>query len=268
VILFYIFQILFFCFAYFLYSFHSCYFSRLLNFILGWYLNANHENLYLFPTHTNVQNAINKSEMENLYEKNMVKNKRGRKIYDKLMALAPLNRCPFCGIGQVTTLDHYLPKSKFPTFSVLPYNLVACCQDCNKGKLTSYATTKEKQTLHPYYDDFTNEQWLFAEVKQTFPVSVKFFVNPPTHWNSISKTRVETHFNEYGLSKRFSVEASNELANLKEKFVYFSLSSMDIKSTLSQEAIIYYRKHLNSWQTALYQALSESDWYCSGGYDS
>lgn len=209
------------------------------------------------------------SDMKKLYTEQMVNQKKeGREIYDALMVLAPLNKCPFCGIGQVTTLDHYLPKSIFPIFSVLTSNLIPCCKDCNTGKSTSYATTKERQVLHPYYDDFTKEQWLFAEIKQTFPVSVEFFTNPPIHWDSISKIRVKTHFNEYGLRKRFSVEASNELANLREKFVYFSLSAMDIKSTLSQEAIIYYRKHLNSWQTALYQALSESDWYCSGGYDS
>ena len=114
------------------------------------------------------------------------KEKLARKYYDKLLSLAPLNRCPYCGIGQVSTLDHYLPKTKFLIFSVLPYNLVASCKDCNTGKLDSYATTQNKQTLHPYYDDFTSEQWLYARVLQ--PLKIEFYVlNKTATVSSIAK---------------------------------------------------------------------------------
>jgi len=183
------------------------------------------------------------------------------------MSLAPLNRCPFCGTGIVTTLDHYLPKAKFPTFSVLAYNLVPSCKDCNKGKQTSYASTKEEQTLHPYYDDFMNEQWLFAKVEQTSPVSISFFVDAPTEWSNVDKSRVEAHFIEYDLGIRFSVEASNELANLKEEFTLYSIGTENRQDELNKKATIAQRRYLNSWESALYQALAESDWYCSGGYN-
>lgn len=222
--------------------------------------------LYTIPVHDNVQGIVTE-DMKKLYEQQMVVNKKGRKIYDGLMLLAPLSRCPFCGIGIVTTLDHYLPKAKFPTFSVLPYNLVPSCKDCNTGKLTSYATIKEKQTLHPYYDSFMDEQWLFAKVKQTSPVSIKFFVDAPNEWSPVDKSRVEAHFIEYNLGKRFSVEASNALANLKEEFTLFSLEQEAIKEELNKKSTIFQRRYLNSWESALYQTLAESNWYCSGGYN-
>jgi hypothetical protein len=80
--------------------------------------------LYNIPIQTNVQGSVRKKDMKQLYTQQMVQNKKGRKIYDKLMNIAPLSRCPFCGIGIVSTLDHYLPKAKFPIFSVLTYNLI------------------------------------------------------------------------------------------------------------------------------------------------
>ncbi len=217
----------------------------------------NHKN---FIEYEDIQDNLKK-----LYSQQMVpKEKLARKYYDKLLSLAPLNRCPYCGIGQVSTLDHYLPKTKFPIFSVLPYNLVASCKDCNTGKLDSYATTQNKQTLHPYYDDFTSEQWLYARVLQ--PLKIEFYVNPPTSWRQVDKDRVEEHFKNYKLGTRFSVEASNVLADLRTEFMMFNLTSLDIKLELQKKASVYYSSHKNSYQTALYQALSQNQWYCDGGF--
>ena len=205
--------------------------------------------------------------LKKLYTNQMVpKDKPARKYYDELMSLPPLNRCPFCGIGTVTTLDHYLPKSEFPIFSILPYNLVASCKDCNTGKLADYATTKNSQTLHPYYDDFTYEQWLFARVLQTSPVSIEFYVSPPSAWSQIEKDRVKSHFDNYQLEKRFSIEAANSLADLREEFMIFSSTPTDIQQELYKKFVSHDSRHKNSWETAMYQALCQNQWYCNRGY--
>lgn len=213
-----------------------------------------------------VSSNINKNDMVKLYNKKMVGHHTGRKIYDKLMALPKLNKCPFCGIGTVRNLDHYLPESKFPTFSVLPYNLVASCKECNEDKSADYATTQNLQTLHPYYDNFTREQWLFARVLNTSPISVEFYVNAPSAWSQVNKDRVESHFNNYNLSKRFSIEASTVLANLRYKFTQYIYSPIDISNELEKEYTVHSNLHLNSWETAMYQALYSNPWYTNGGY--
>ena len=51
-----------------------------------------------------------------------------------LMSLANTGKCPICGIGQASTLDHYLAKTIYPTYAVTPYNLVPVCKDCNFAK--------------------------------------------------------------------------------------------------------------------------------------
>jgi len=30
----------------------------------------------------------------------------------------------------------------------------------------------------------------------------------------------------------------------------------------------FQNRYLNSWESALYQALADSDWYCSGGFNN
>ncbi|HDR6315494.1 TPA: hypothetical protein QCU53_002225 [Bacillus thuringiensis] len=76
---------------------------------------------------------ISKTEMLKLYTDKLAKLKQpGRVYYDKLMD-SPLNHmCPLCGSRPVDSLDHYLPKEKFPAFAISPINLIPACLGCNK----------------------------------------------------------------------------------------------------------------------------------------
>ncbi|VEI46040.1 HNH endonuclease [Actinobacillus equuli] len=78
-------------------------------------------------------------------------------VYDTIINLAQSVKCPFCGgIGKPTQIDHFLPKSRYGHFSVLPENLIPVCKDCNtEYKKEFYPTEKNKQLIHPYLDDYT-----------------------------------------------------------------------------------------------------------------
>ncbi len=214
---------------------------------------------------------VTKEELKSVYSSHMVvQTKPARMVYDSLLSLAPLGKCPFCGIGHATTLDHYLPKTKYPQFSVLPLNLVPACKDCNTGKLVDSATTAEDQILHPYFDheNFIDKQWLYAEVIQTMPATIRFFVSAPDDWDEISRARVRHHFNDFKLASRYSIEASNQLACLRDSLAiyYQTLGDVWVRKNLEIEAETHAKQHVNSWQTAMYQALSGSGWYCQGGF--
>lgn len=215
--------------------------------------------------------GVTKEELRNVYSSHMVvKTKPARAIYDSLLSLAPLGRCPFCGCGYATTLDHYLPKAKYPQFSVLPLNLVPACKDCNKDKLAIDSTTAEGQSLHPYFDheNFINQQWLYAEVIETAPATMSFFVSAPDDWDEISKARVQRHFNDFNLASRYSIEAGTRLACLRDSLIMqFDTLGLDwVRKNLEIEAEAHAKNHVNSWQTAMYQALSGSVWYHQGGF--
>jgi hypothetical protein len=165
--------------------------------------------------------AVTKEELKVIYSSHMVgRGKPARVFYDKLLAQAPRGLCPFCGFTDADTLDHYLPKAKYPQLSVLPINLVPSCSKCNKDKHTAIATTAEEQSLHPYFDHqhFINEQWLYAEVIPTNPMTIHYFVQAPADWDNISKRRVQSHFDNFKLASRYAIQACNELAGKKYSF--------------------------------------------------
>ncbi|WP_323844104.1 hypothetical protein [Microbulbifer magnicolonia] len=220
---------------------------------------------------TIVVGEVTKKELKDVYSAHMVpRTKPARTIYDSIVARAPLGRCPFCGFGHATTLDHYLPKSKYPKLSVLPLNLVPSCKDCNSGKLARTPSTQEEQSLHPYFDhaNYVEEQWLFARVVHTEPVTLNFFVSPPDDWSDSSKARVHAHFDEFKLAARYAVESSSQLACLRDTLaMHREQNGVDsVRQHLEFEAQSNYRQHRNSWQTAMFQGLANSDWYCNGGF--
>lgn len=215
-------------------------------------------------------NGITKTQVNNLYSQYMVpQNKPARIYYDELMGLAPHGKCPYCGFGQASTLDHYLPKSRYPFFSVLASNLIPSCKDCNTGKSSVVAKFAGAQSIHPYYDGdtFADTQWLYARVEETSPPSITYYVNPPLIWPEETQQRALKHFDDFKLAKRFSVEAADELSAVSDSFSESIeyLNDQEVKCQLERRSNAEFRKHKNSWKTAFYQALAASDWYCREG---
>lgn len=216
-----------------------------------------------------VRGAVTKAELKEVYTSHMVaKSKLARNFYQGLLDCAPLGLCPSCGFSQAETLDHYLNKAGFPQFSVFPYNLVPACKSCNHGKLDSVATNVGQQPLHPYYDHghYVSEQWLHAEIRQTAPPTMRYYVLAPHHWDPVSKERVAAHFAGFKLSGRFSIQATSELAALRSMLTRFCPSEASRRTRLTEHAMTHRDLHANCWKTALYQALASSDWYCREGY--
>ena len=124
---------------------------------------------------------LSKAELVALYDTGVVRsNGRPRQIYDELK-LAAHDECPYCGgVGELGTLDHYLPKSRFPAYSVLPLNLIPACGVCNTGMGSNFPTDPNLQPLHPYLDEvhFFDEKWTTASVREEDPIVVDFDVDP------------------------------------------------------------------------------------------
>lgn len=116
---------------------------------------AQHGQLHIIPEHDTIDNIATKEDMEALYTQRFVpKNQPNRAFYDKILALAPYGKCPYCQQNLVKTVDHFLPKSKYVAYTVTPYNLIPACSDCNTGKLDSTFHNRVEEPFHPYYDNF------------------------------------------------------------------------------------------------------------------
>jgi len=219
------------------------------------------------PENTNddfiVAEGITKKEFITLYEYYLRnKEKPGRAIYDFLMVSAN-EKCPYCGgIGRPKNLDHFMPKSLFPQFSTIPLNLVPSCRDCNMdGKGKSFASVANEQIIHPYLDKdiFFNEQWISAQIKSYDPCSIEYYASPPCHWILTDKERVKTHFHDFELSKRYSIQAAEELSILvdQRKGIMKNMSPVEFRAHLLSlvEAPIF----INHWKKIMYHCLSSDE---------
>ena len=214
------------------------------------------------------EGIVRKSEMIKVYDdKFSKKGQPGRTYYDKLKAAPRLKKCPLCGYRIVSTLDHHLPKTKYPIFAVTPVNLIPACFDCNKIKEAANPKSAEEETLHPYFDDIETELWLEADVIVGNPIGFRFFVGKPTNWDEIKIKRVKHHFEFFDLGELYSSYAAEEISLRQYSLVniYEKAGAKGVRAQLLDFKNSSERVYLNSWQTAMYRALANSDWICCEG---
>ena len=236
---------------------------------------ANQESLYiiepLFPRRGEdpfvINDELTRNDLTELYTQKMAsKNGPGRFVYDQIIVAAS-DWCPFCGgIGQVSTLDHYLPKAHFPIYSIYPANLVPCCSDCNKAKGNSVITRQDDQVLHPYFDKdfYFDQKWVSANLIFSDHPVLNFFADPPEDWSPVCKARVKAHFKKHNLEKKYKIISAEALSEI----IY------QRKTTMNDFAPEEFREHLvcmsnspylkpNHWKHVMYTALSQNTSFLS-----
>lgn len=222
--------------------------------------------MYMIGEHDDVGGIISKDVMMGAVYNGLLTRVAGRPIYEKLKGASEI--CPLCGQRDVATLDHYLPQAKFPSLVVVPFNLVPACNVCNFKKSTQVAGNAENQTLHPYYDNITEDQWLYAEIDETTSTSVAFFVEAPVNWDNTLKKRVLHHFKTFELASLYRSQASTEFGNIRHQLILnYNRGGKDaVKTFLVDGEQSRTVMHINSWQRAMYQAMTKSEWFCDGGF--
>ena len=220
---------------------------------------------FTIQEHDNIGEKITNTDMKKIYTDKMVKESQpGRKYYDKYITTPKNGICPLCGQREVATLDHYLPKMKYPSLAVSPSNLIPACRDCNTGKNDKTFSNSSEETIHPYFDDIENEDWLYAKIIENEEVIIIFEVRKPLTWSNLIYERVENHFIEFNLNKLYSTHAAVEFSGVRHRLIntYKRAGSEGLKEHLVECYESYKMVHINSWQTAMYRALCESDWFC------
>ncbi|MGE7934595.1 HNH endonuclease [Viridibacillus arvi] len=224
--------------------------------------------LHTIQSHRDVNGQISKNQMMFLYDKMVKKENPARDYYDELLASS--RRCPFCGYGKSTTLDHFLPKSSFPIYAVTPLNLVPCCKDCNTTKLTK-TTDENLLFLHPYFDNADDSRWLYCDIG-IFPetIAFRFKVVKPSIWDNEKFERMQYHFKTFNLNDLFmsfaTEEFSDNLHQLKTLYASYiengasvSNAELAIKDDLNGKFISCQKHLINHWKTAMYDSLRNSN---------
>lgn len=219
---------------------------------------SNGELSYFTPQNI-VNGNISTGDMCDTYDNKFVKNASIRnKYYNKIMACATTGKCPICGIGQVSNLDHYLAKTLYPVYAITPYNLTPVCRDCNFSKLDSDINT-ECAPFHPYYDEIDSDEWLKARLIVTNgSFAAEYFVNPDLLRNNEQLyNRLVLHMGMYALAKAYAIQAATEISEnsymWKRKLNEWGENAF--REYLCDCLISKEKSQRNTWNTALLRAL-------------
>jgi 5-methylcytosine-specific restriction endonuclease McrA len=212
--------------------------------------------------------CVSEDELVINYETRMArKGAAGRKIYDHIKMLPPNDRCPFCGHHNVSAVDHILPKRGYALLAINPENLVAICSDCNKAKGDFQPTSARDSFIHPYFEQPDDEEWLCAEVVNTNPPALSFYVQDIRTWSPEFQERMYHQFRMLNLAALYSAQAAVELTDIA---MYLQQHFRDagaeaVRADLDLQARSRRLCRPNSWQAAMYSALLNSDWFCEEG---
>lgn len=201
------------------------------------------------------------------YDGGLVTSRAGRDIYDQILAGAPFERCPLCGRGIATTLDHQLPKSEYPILAITPANLVPACNTCNQKKSSKDPMDSSEMLLHPYFDQLGTNQWLGTRIHEESPARAEYFVESSEDWSAAFADRVVQHFNFFGLRRQYAIAAAGKLAadRLQHAGLLKRAGPDELRLHLREAAEGHWSIAGNTWEGALCNALAESDWYVNGG---
>lgn len=182
------------------------------------------------------------------------KAKTGRAYYNKILAGAG-GKCPICSIGVPNTLDHYLPKSEYPTICVFPANLVPECLSCNKNKGDFFQRKNEEMLLHPYFDDLSKIKWLDAKLNFVPQMKAEYY-NSYTD-DEVIVSRIDLTMKKYKLFGVFAVQANSDICNnvLLWRDQLKSEGAGKLRWFFSKCRESREKEDLNSWASALYRAL-------------
>lgn len=183
-------------------------------------------------------------------------------------------RCPFCGISEAGALDHYLPKEKYPEFSVFAWNLVPSCAKCNTRKRTLIVDegTNVRFFLHPYFDEIPTRIFLAVRVKLTADaLLLDFRIRRPAGMSQACYSQIRSHFNQLALAERYQKLSLIELRGRHKSFLRFYGKKGDaarVAAELLSEADTYESAHgPNFWRVVLYRTLAAHADFCDGGFE-
>lgn len=193
----------------------------------------------------------------------------------RLLVRVSVARCPFCGISESSTLDHYLPKERYPEFSVFPKNLVPSCAVCNTHKRDRIldAGTNVRMFLHPCYDVIPDVPFLVVRARmEADALILSYRLTRPAGMALRTFRHLRSHFNELGLADRYrrmglehlggqypalrrAYGAGQDAGRVADKLIEGAEDFEEVSGP-------------NYWLAKLYRALADDNDFCDGGFEA
>jgi len=175
-----------------------------------------------------------------------------------------ISTCQNCTIDSASTLDHILPKAKFPEFIVNPKNLFPCCSTCNSYKLDSFSTDSNQKFLNLYLDELPDESYLFVDVflDKDEEFNFKYYLdNTENKINADLFLIIENHYEKLHLFDRLRLKSIEHISEFENRITLFrkrlTMAEIvfDFMNAVEEDRKAY---GFNHWKSALELALLDS----------
>lgn len=233
------------------------------------------ESLYNFDKEKVREDSEYKEYMKKMYSERFTQ-KSYSSLYDFYTKIRSAARyCPYCNdpIHPIRQVDHFFPKSKFPSLSLTIDNLVPICADCNENKKEYHNFDKSKMLIHPYFDDFANTPFEFIQCKiiEENPIAFDFSIKKMAVWSEEEFNRVKTHFEMLKLNDLYSVEFTSDFEQFLHEIEHLYDQNLEhsgekdikisIEEVLDNKISSYQRSDKKPWYFAGYVAIRDSNWF-------
>lgn len=173
-----------------------------------------------------------------------------------------LDICPSCGSPAVTeTLDHYLPKRKYPHFAVTAANLTPMCDPCQrrKGEDVGDASTP-RFFIHPYFDTFTLTQIIQLTINAPFATPTFTLAHHPNLQPSEVKL-VSSHLRQLEIARRYIRFFRNEHRRLLRNVANLRTKGVNVVESIQNWQSGHAHPTPNSWHHLFYDAVLRNEEY-------
>lgn len=169
--------------------------------------------------------------------------------------------CPSCGEeGSPSTIDHYLPKEKYPEFSVTPVNMTPMCDACQTAKGQKTLDENGRRIfLHPYYDEFLSSQVVRLTIGRPFSAPEDFALEPVESLDADLAGLVRRHICELHMDKRYGAFFRDEYMRLLRLSQEARDLGLDIAEDIPTYRRLYRKKAVNLWPHIFYTAVAADD---------
>ncbi|SFC42066.1 hypothetical protein [Bacillus sp. UNCCL81] len=208
--------------------------------------------------------TTDEEDLRSCYGEN-VEFKKQVAIIQNMQSIAMQAVCPYCGIGEPETLDHYLPKGLFPEYSVFPSNLVPCCDPCNRKKGEKWLENGVRRIISFYNENIPTYKYLHVNLIFERSVSI-----PTINYSlifdeesNLTKT-ICMHYRDLNLFERYEKQINDKVSGLYDEILEgaTTLSIDEQKANLTRRInSLIKRFGINYWEAQLYEAAIESNFF-------
>lgn len=193
----------------------------------------------------------------------------------RILKRTSVARCPFCGISESSTLDHYLPKEQYPEFSIFSPNLVPCCSPCNTRKRDKILDQDAEVRLfiHPHFDEIPQVEFLTAQIAlQAGALLLSFRLVRPLGMQLQTFNHLRSHFQILDLADRYRRMGLEHLGGqyraLKRAYGDGENANRVAEELLLEADDFEQLYGENYWLAVLYRALATHNEFCDGGFEA